>query len=160
MSDFANSDTDRYLYGPYLDYFLPFWGNSSLSMTEDLDKVLLRCARVIHGQYDIKLSSLTMKICGLCDFVTLVFMSNFIRMFYQLHLSVSSCPVELDSSHNARASSSNKLLLSQVKRFVDNHYFFITGAWHWYELPNSTTVLTEINVFKRRLLIFIFNRLI
>ena len=111
---------------PHLDYCLPVWGNSSLSITKYMDKVLLRCARVIHSQRDIKLSSLTMKSCGLCDFATLVFMSNVIAMFHQLRSSASSCPVQLDSSQNKRASSSNKLLRSQVKRSVDNHCFYVT----------------------------------
>ena len=141
--------------------FLPFsQGNSSLSITKDMDKVLLRCAQIIHSQCDIKLSSVTMKICGLCDFATLVFMRNIIAMFYQLRSSASSCPVQFYSSHNTYAFSSNKLLLSQVKRSVDNHYFFVTGARHWNKLSNSTSVLTEINIFKKRLLVFIFNLLI
>ncbi len=74
--------------------------------------MLVRCARVRHGQHDIKLSSLTMKSCGL------VFMNNVIAMFYQLRSSASSCFIQLDSSHNTRASFSNKLLFSQVKRSV------------------------------------------
>ena len=69
-----------------------------LCITKDMDKVLVRCARVIHGQRDIKLSSLTMKSCGLCDFATLVFMSNVIAMFYQLRSSAGSCLVQLDIS--------------------------------------------------------------
>ena len=123
-----------------------------------MDKVLVRCVRVIHGQRDIKLSSLTMKSCGLCDLATLVFKSNVITMFYQLHSSASTCYVQLNSSHNKRASSSNKLLLSQVKRSVDNHCFCVTSARHWNELLNFITVLTDINIFKKCLLVFIFNR--
>ena len=145
---------------PHLDYCLPVWDNSSSSITQDMDKVLVQCARVIHGQHDIKLSSLTMKSCGLCDFAMLVFMSNVIAMFYQLRSSASSCPVQLDSSHNTRASSSNRLLPSQVKRSVDNHCFCVTSVRHWNKLPNSITVLTDINIFKKRLLVFIFNCLI
>ena len=80
----------------HLDYCLPVWGNSSLSIIKVMDKVLVRCARVIHGQCDIKLSSLTMTSCSLCDFATLVFMSNIIAMFYQLRSSASSCHVQLD----------------------------------------------------------------
>ena len=66
---------------PHLDYCLSVRGNSSLSITNDMDKVLVCCARVIHGQRDFKLSSIPMKSCGLCDFTTLVFMSNVITMF-------------------------------------------------------------------------------
>ena len=104
---------------PHLDYCLPVWGNFSLSITKDMDKVLVRCARVIHGQRDIKLSSLTEKSCGLCDFAMLVFISSVIAMFYQLRSSAISCLVQLlDSSCNTHASSGNKLLLSQVKRLL------------------------------------------
>ena len=90
----------------------------------------------------------------------LVFMSNVIAMFYQLRSSASSCLIQLDLSYNTRASSSNKLLLSQVKRSVDNHCFCVIGAKLYNALPNSITALTDINIFKKRLLVFIFNRLI
>ena len=52
----------------HLDYCLPVWGYFSLSITKDMDKVFIRCARVVHGLCNIKLSSLTMKSCSLGDF--------------------------------------------------------------------------------------------
>ena len=68
---------------PHLNYCLLVWGNFSLSITKNMDMVLLRCARVIiHGQADIKLSSLKIKICNLCDFVTLVVMSNVMKPYF------------------------------------------------------------------------------
>ena len=101
-----------------------------------------------------------MKSCSQCNFAILVFMSNVIAMFYQPCSSASFCPVQLESYHNTRASSSNKLLLSQVTRSVDYHCFFVAGTQYWNELPKSTTVLTDINMFKKCLLVFILNRLI
>ena len=76
-----------------LDYCLPVWGYFQWQISTDMDMVLLECAQVLHCQHNIKLSSLTMKSCSLCDYATLVYMSNVIAMFYQLRLSASSHPV-------------------------------------------------------------------
>ena len=81
-------------------------------------------------------------------------------IFCQLHSSASSSPVQLDSSPITRVSSSNKLH-SHVKRSVNNHGYFVTGAGNGMNyLTRPLFKPTLICLKSIDLLVFIFNCLI
>ena len=148
---------------PHLSYCLPVWGNINAVAARKLDNVLTRCLRTITRSHTSTFSRDVFDSYNICDFTTQVFVNNVLTLFTQFHLPAECCvfnPVVLTSSYHTWASSSNKLLLTNINRTVDRYCFNLSAPAQWDTLPNTVTAMTNINNFKNKLTAFICSRLI
>ena len=110
----------------HLSYCLPVWGHTNAVAARELDNVLIRCLRTITGSRTSTFSRDVFDSYNICDFSTQVFINNVLTLFTQFHLPAERHvfnPVVLTSSYHTRASSSNKLLLTNINRTADRYCF-------------------------------------
>ena len=142
---------------PHLSYCLPVWGNTNAVAARELDNVLIRCLRTFTGSRMYSTFSRdAFNSYKICDFTTQVFINNVLTLFTQFHLPAERRvfnPVVLTSYHT-RASSRNKLLLTNINRTADRYCFNSSAPAQWNTLPNIVTATTNINIFKNKLTAF------
>ena len=112
---------------PHLNYYLPVWRNTNT-------EVLTCYLRAISGSHASTFSRNTFNSYNICDFVTQVFVNNALILFITFYLPTERRvfnPVTLTSSCHTQASSSNKLLLTNINRIADHYCFNSYAPAQW-----------------------------
>ena len=125
--------------------------------------MLNRWLQIVSGSRTSTLSQVSFNSYDICDFETQILISNVLKIFYQLQLSLDErvyIASFLSSSYPTWASTSNKISIISTKRTVDRYCFGIAVPSHWNLLPNEITAISNLNSFKTELRAFISSRLI
>ena len=71
---------------PYLTYCLPIWGNTTVTVVNDLNRMLNRCLQPVSDSRTSTLSQVSFDSYNICDFETQVLISTVLTIFHQLQL--------------------------------------------------------------------------
>ena len=142
---------------PHLTYCLPIWGSTTDSVSNDMNRTLLKCLQTVTHNNKAIFTENSFTQYGLCKFEHLVLFRSMLAFykyvngdFYDgLNLKMNS------SQYNTRASCSNKFVPHVFNFKCSDHSFLASSIKHWNSLPNSVTAITNFSLFKKKLFDYI-----
>ena len=136
----------------HLSYCLAVWSNSTMTVVNDLNRTLNRCLQTVSGSRASTLTQLYyFDSFNICDFKTQVLISNVLKIFHQLQLTILIIiefynPYLLSSSYSTRAATSSKVFITSKKRTAVRYCFSKAAPYQWHSLPNDITVISIVLV--------------
>jgi hypothetical protein len=140
---------------PLLTYCLPVWGHCALAQQHAFDHTLTRCARYVFNDEHVHLSRHVFMDSNICKFSDYVLMNDVFTVFKYIHLpnlDDFSIITTLNSvsQRSSRAAESNKIVVPNFNRKMDDLCFLSTGLNAWNSLPNCLTSCSSLAIFKHR----------
>ena len=149
---------------PHILYYLPVWGNLTVSHCHLFNRTLLGCAKMIQRNVHAELDNNTFKATGILPFRQFVFIRN-VSVVIKI-LSNNECQRYFHtncfydvSQHITRQHDDRKILAKKFTRVCDKHNFIIGGISDWNELPTRITAINSFNLFKKNIYSFSCDKL-